>query len=58
MGHPLPPPAVSDAVERGPRRGYPEAIYCEHKSPDQVRHIAERVGERPDVTTIHGRTIT
>lgn len=42
-------------LERGPRRGYPEAIYCEHKSPEQVRHIAERVGERADVTTIFTR---
>lgn len=41
--------------DRGPRRGYPEAIYCEGKSPEQVRLIAARVGERPDVTTIFTR---
>ncbi len=41
--------------ERGPRRGYPEAVYCEGKSVDQVTVIAARVGQRPDVTTIFTR---
>ena len=27
--------------ERGPRRGYPEAVYCEGKSVDQVREIVD-----------------
>ena len=27
-------------LDRGARRGYPEAVYCEGKSPDQVRVIA------------------
>lgn len=41
--------------DRGPRRGYPEAVYCEGKSPEQVRLIAQQVGDRPDVTTIFTR---
>lgn len=41
--------------DRGPRRGCPEAVYCEGKSPEQVRLIAARVGARPDVTTIFTR---
>ena len=32
--------------ERADRRGYPEAVYCEGKSVDQVRHIADRIRER------------
>lgn len=32
--------------ERARRRGYPEAIYCEFKSPDQVRRIAEQIRDR------------
>lgn len=31
--------------ERAQRRGYPEAIYCEFKTPDQVRRIAEQIRE-------------
>lgn len=42
-------------LERGRGAATAQAIYCEHKSPDQVHHIAERVGERPDVTTIFTR---
>lgn len=30
--------------DRAHRRGYPEAVYCEHKSPDQLRAIAAQVG--------------
>ena len=30
-------------LARAARRGYPEAIYCEGKSPDQVRAIAARL---------------
>lgn len=40
---------------RSARRGYPEAVYCEGKSVDQVREIARRVGARPDVVTIFTR---
>ena len=35
--------------ERAQRRGYPEAVYCEFKSPDQVRRIAEQIRERAGV---------
>ncbi|RXW33660.1 nickel pincer cofactor biosynthesis protein LarB [Propioniciclava flava] len=42
-------------LDRGARRGYPEAIYCEGKSVDQVAAIAERIARRPDVTTIFTR---
>ena len=42
-------------LDRGARRGYPEAVFCEGKSPGQVRHIAERVGGRPDVVTLFTR---
>ncbi|GAB3870264.1 nickel pincer cofactor biosynthesis protein LarB [Terrabacter terrigena] len=30
---------------RGARRGYPEAVYCEGKTPEQVRAIAHRLAE-------------
>lgn len=44
-----PPPALRDVVEldldRARRRGYPEAIYCQHKTPAQVRLIARRLRE-------------
>ncbi|GAB3061086.1 nickel pincer cofactor biosynthesis protein LarB [Intrasporangium mesophilum] len=30
-------------LERGARRGYPEAVYCEGKTADQVRAIARRL---------------
>ena len=34
-------------LERGRRRGgYPEAVFCQGKSPDQVAAIAERFGQR------------
>ncbi len=32
------------------RRGYPEAVYCQGKTPDQVRLIAATVRSRPGVT--------
>jgi NCAIR mutase (PurE)-related protein len=32
--------------DRAERRGYPEAVYCESKSPEQVRLIAAAVRER------------
>jgi NCAIR mutase (PurE)-related protein len=33
-------------LERGARRGYPEAVYCEGKTPEQVGLIAAEVGRR------------
>lgn len=42
-------------LDRSARRGYPEAVYCEGKSVDQVRQIAIRVSTRPDVVTIFTR---
>jgi NCAIR mutase (PurE)-related protein len=43
-------PALRDIadldLERGARRGYPEAVYCEGKTPGQVGLIAAEVGER------------
>lgn len=42
-------------LDRRARRGYPEAVYCEGKSAEQLRVIAHRVGERPDVVTIFTR---
>ena len=41
--------------QRADRRGYPEAVYCEGKSVEQVREIAQRVAEKPDVVTIFTR---
>ena len=32
--------------DRARRRGYPEAVYCEFKTPEQVRRIAAEVGRR------------
>jgi NCAIR mutase (PurE)-related protein len=40
---------------RQDRRGYPEAVYCAGKTPDQVRGIARAVVRRPDVTTLFTR---
>ncbi|NMO51793.1 nickel pincer cofactor biosynthesis protein LarB [Actinoplanes sp. TBRC 11911] len=40
---------------RAARRGYPEAVYCEGKTPEQVAGIAAAVGARPDVTTLFTR---
>jgi NCAIR mutase (PurE)-related protein len=41
-------------VDRAARRGYPEAVYCEGKSPEQVGAIAAEVGER-EVRTLFTR---
>ncbi len=41
--------------ERASRRGYPEAIYCEGKTPDQVAKIAAAVAERPGSVTLFTR---
>ncbi|MGI3786798.1 MAG: hypothetical protein ACRYG2_39135, partial [Janthinobacterium lividum] len=40
---------------RQERRGYPEAVYCAGKTPEQVRLIAEAVAGRPDVVTLFTR---
>ena len=45
-----PPPALRDVAEldfdRAARRGYPEAVYCESKTPAQLLLIAAAVRER------------
>ena len=40
---------------RAQRRGYPEAIYCEGKSVEQVAGIATAVRNHPEVTTLFTR---
>jgi NCAIR mutase (PurE)-related protein len=53
------PPDLSAFAEldlgRAARRGYPEAVYCEGKTPDQVGAIAAAVRTRPDVVTLFTR---
>ena len=34
---------------RGARRGYPEAVFCEGKTAEQVRAIAARLRQEPGV---------
>lgn len=50
----VPPPSLLNVTEldhdRARRRGYPEAIYCEHKSAEQVRAIAAEIARRGTVT--------
>ena len=41
-------------VDRAARRGYPEAVYCEGKSPEQVGVIAAEIGAR-EVRTLFTR---
>lgn len=45
-----PPDALREVAEldfdRAARRGYPEAVFCESKTPDQLRLIAAAVRER------------
>ena len=43
-------------VDRGERRGYPEAVYCEGKSVIQVAGIAAALRTHPDITTLFTRT--
>ncbi|HEU4346599.1 MAG TPA: nickel pincer cofactor biosynthesis protein LarB [Actinoplanes sp.] len=40
---------------RAARRGYPEAVYCEGKTPEQVAAIASVLRARPDVVTLFTR---
>ncbi|MFB9323131.1 nickel pincer cofactor biosynthesis protein LarB [Cryptosporangium minutisporangium] len=42
-------------LARTARRGYPEAVYCEGKTPEQVGAIAAAVRDRPDVVTLFTR---
>ncbi|GIF00874.1 nickel pincer cofactor biosynthesis protein LarB [Paractinoplanes rishiriensis] len=42
-------------LDRTARRGYPEAVYCEGKTPGQVAAIAAAVRDRPDVVTLFTR---
>lgn len=57
-----PPAALADFAEldhdRAHRRGYPEAIYCEPKTPEQVRAIATAVRERGTPTLFTRATPT
>ena len=42
-------------LERAARRGYPEAVYCQGKTPEQVAAIAGTIRRRPDVVTLFTR---
>jgi pyridinium-3,5-biscarboxylic acid mononucleotide synthase len=42
-------------LDRTARRGYPEAIFCQGKTPAQVAAIAAAVRTRPDVVTLFTR---
>ncbi|MDT5035715.1 MAG: pyridinium-3,5-biscarboxylic acid mononucleotide synthase [Micromonosporaceae bacterium] len=42
-------------LDRATRCGYPEAVYCEGKTPDQVAGIAAAVGTRDDIVTLFTR---
>jgi pyridinium-3,5-biscarboxylic acid mononucleotide synthase len=42
-------------LDRTARRGYPEAIFCQGKTPAQVGAIAAEVRDRPDVVTLFTR---
>ena len=42
-------------LDRAARRGYPEAIYCAGKTPEQLTAIAAAVRDRPDVVTLFTR---
>src|SRR4051794_28802239 len=55
--------AAADSLEgianldfaRADRRGYPEAVFCQGKSVDQVAAIAAAVAARPDQVTLFTR---
>ena len=48
-------PVADLDFDRARRRGYPEAVYCEGKSDDQLRHIAERIAGRPEQSHLFTR---
>jgi NCAIR mutase (PurE)-related protein len=41
--------------QRSDRRGYPEAVFCEGKTPEQLAVIAKAVGSHPEVVTLFTR---
>jgi hypothetical protein len=41
--------------QRSGRRGYPEAVFCEGKTPEQLAVIAKAVGSHPEVVTLFTR---
>ena len=56
MADPLGLDAVADLDwDRTQRRGYPEAVYCAEKTPEQVGLIAAAARGRPEVTTLFTR---
>src|SRR4051812_46954661 len=42
-------------LDRARRRGYPEAMYCAGKTPEQVAGIAAAVRHRTDIVTLFTR---
>lgn len=55
-----PPSSLEDVAnldhDRARRRGYPEAVYCQHKEPGHVAAIAAALAERgPEGTTLFTR---
>src|SRR4051812_35808842 len=42
-------------LDRARRRGYPEAVYCAGKTPEQVAGIAAAMRDRADVVTLFTR---
>jgi NCAIR mutase (PurE)-related protein len=59
MPDPAPPDDLASFadldLDRTRRRGYPEAVYCAGKTPEQVAAIAAAVRARPDVVTLFTR---
>jgi pyridinium-3,5-biscarboxylic acid mononucleotide synthase len=53
------PPELSEFahldLERAARRGFPEAVYCAHKSVEQLAIIAAALRERTDIMTLFTR---
>lgn len=60
-GSPAPGADAEHAIEldlgRGARRGYPEAVYCEGKTPEQVARIARLLSEVADGSTVAWPTL-
>ncbi|UGQ10863.1 nickel pincer cofactor biosynthesis protein LarB [Yinghuangia sp. ASG 101] len=51
-----PPPSFAQLDhDRTARRGYPEAVYCAGKTPDQLRAIAAEIRDHPDHVTLFTR---